>query len=119
MKYLGNIYHPILHRIRNSNIFNHKKIKLMIKNSFSEDTNQKRRILVDISKIYRKNGGTGMPRVTKEVSDYLAKINSESHPFWYDGCFRYPAQNEFPGLSNRNPAPKMIQKNNRDYHRTP
>lgn len=106
MKYLGNIYHPILHRIRNSNIFNHKKIKLMIKNSFSEDTNQKRRILVDISKIYRKNGGTGMPRVTKEVSDYLAKINSESH----DIIFVY--EDSYNGFFNASNKEKIIFNKN-------
>lgn len=73
---LGKIYHPILHKLRNSVLLHIFAINKMIKRSiFDED--RKPRLYVDVTNVHYKDTGTGIARVTKEISSRIVKYNQK------------------------------------------
>lgn len=75
-KVLGNIYHPIIHKIRNSQFLHVIAINKMLKKSIKNE-NRKNRLYVDITNLHTKDNGTGIDRVTKEISSRFVNFTKK------------------------------------------
>ncbi|MBR0496218.1 MAG: glycosyltransferase family 4 protein [Treponema sp.] len=78
---LGDFYHPLLHNFRQfleaKRIIN--EINLRIKNDtiVSKNLSRKKRIYLDVADFYLSNRGTGIQRVTKEISEGIHNLCTE------------------------------------------
>ena len=75
-EFFGKIYHPILHKMRNSPILHTGTINKMVKKSILNEK-RKPRLYVDVTNIHQKDTGTGIARVTKEISSRIVKYNQK------------------------------------------
>ena len=75
-KNLGEFYHPILHKIRNSPCLHVFAVRKMLKKSIYQE-NRKPRLYVDITNLRYKDNGSGIARVTKEISARIVKFNEK------------------------------------------
>ena len=73
---LGKIYHPILHRMRNSPRLHFFTINKMVKKSLRKEE-RKPRLYVDVTNIHFKDTGTGIARVTKEIATRIVNYNQK------------------------------------------
>ena len=73
---LGNFYHPILHKMRQSPLLHTAAINKMIKKSIANET-RKPRLYVDVTNVHYKDTGTGIARVTKEISARIVNYNQK------------------------------------------
>ncbi|MBR4629674.1 MAG: glycosyltransferase family 4 protein [Treponema sp.] len=73
---LGNFYHPILHKMRQSPLLHRAAINKMIKKSIANET-RKPRLYVDVTNVHYKDTGTGIARVTKEISTRIVNYNQK------------------------------------------
>ena len=73
---LGIVYHPILHKMRNSPMLHTVAIRRMVKRSIVAE-NRKPRLYVDVTNVYKKDTGTGIARVTKEIAARIVKYNQK------------------------------------------
>lgn len=75
---LGKVYHPVLHKIRKSYFYNRKLIKTVIEKSISSEK-RKNRIYIDISELHFRDLGTGISRVTKQITSHLIEKFSDQY----------------------------------------
>ena len=75
-KVLGNFYHPILHKIRQSPLLHTVAINKMVKKSIVSE-NRKPRLYVDVTNVHYKDSGTGIARVTKEIAARIVNYNQK------------------------------------------
>lgn len=73
---LGNFYHPILHKIRQSHLLHITAINKMVKKSIVNET-RKPRLYVDVTNVHYKDTGTGIARVTKEIAARIVNYNQK------------------------------------------
>lgn len=73
---LGNLYHPILHKIRQSPLLHTLVIDKMVKKSIVSE-NRNPRLYVDVTNVHYKDTGTGIARVTKEIAARIVKYNQK------------------------------------------
>lgn len=73
---LGNIYHPILHKIRQSPLLHTVAINKMVKKSIVSE-NRNPRLYVDVTNVHYKDTGTGIARVTKEIAARIVNYNQK------------------------------------------
>ena len=73
---LGKVYHPILHKLRNSSFLHTFTINRMVRRSVLNEV-RKPRLYVDVTNVHNKDTGTGIARVTKEISSRIVKYNQK------------------------------------------
>ncbi|MCR5606427.1 MAG: hypothetical protein K6F69_06405, partial [Treponema sp.] len=101
---LGNIYHPILHKMRTSPLLHMSAISKMVKKSIAIDEKRKSRLYIDVTNIHTKDTGTGIARVTKEIASRIVNYNKKYDVICiynknFDGYFDCKT-NEFITFSN-------------------
>lgn len=75
-QFLGNFYHPILHKIRQAPLLHTFRINKMVKKSIVSE-NRKPRLYVDVTNVHYKDTGTGIARVTKEIAARIVNYNQK------------------------------------------
>ena len=75
-QFLGNFYHPILHKIRQSPLLHTVAINKIVKKAIVSE-NRKPRLYVDVTNVHYKDTGTGIARVTKEIAARIVKYNQK------------------------------------------
>ena len=73
---LGAIYHPIVHKLRNSPFLHLPAIQKTIKKSIRHE-HRRNRLYVDITNLHYRDNGTGIDRVTKEISVRLVNYTKK------------------------------------------